>query len=41
MVPNLIRAIILAALFGAAVLIGGGLLSKLGMRAGAAVKNVA
>jgi len=41
MIPNLLRAILLAALFGGAVLILGGVLTKLGSRAGSAVRSVA
>lgn len=40
MIPNLVRAILLAALFGAAVLILGGILTRLGGKAGGAVKSV-
>lgn len=40
MFPNLLRAILLAALFGGAVLILGGILTSLGSKAGGAVKSV-
>lgn len=37
---NLIRAILMAALFGAAVIVLGGILTRLGSNAGSAVKSV-
>lgn len=41
MLPNLLRAVLLAALFGAAVLLLGGILTNLGRKAGTAVRGVA
>lgn len=40
MFPNLLRAILLAALFGTAVIVGGGMLARLGTKAGGAVRQV-
>lgn len=41
MFPNLLRAILLAALFGVAVLLLGGIIANLGRKASTAVRSVA